>query len=173
MSKIVFRFSVITEAVSKSIATQTAEIVAGEFSKARQELINDSPQGVSEQQGRPSLSKSWVLASGTKNGEFRAQITNEAPNALYRLEGRRGGKAPPLRAILEWVRLKLKPGKKAEFPIAKKIRKNIAQKGTVRSKRNFKQFDPKTGDPAKNGAIDKAKQRITKRLLKLSKTIFK
>ena len=151
-------FNVDTEI--KQLQQQIIDIVDDELLKAVEDLQRNSPVGVTQE-----LKNSWEI-SGTsiQQGEVTCTITNTASNALNRLEGRKPGRQPPSSALEEWVSKKLKVSGKRLKSVAFLVARKIGREGTQSSKRNFKQFDPATGQPVKNSAIDRALTRIEKKL---------
>jgi len=142
------------------------DIIEDEFVKAVADLQRNSPVGASDSIGEPSLKNSWDIETiRDLGGEIVVNVVNPVQAALNRLEGRKAGKRPPSDALIPWVKFKLqiKEDKKAKS-VAFLVARKIGREGTQRSKRNFKEFDPVTGQPVKNGAILRAITRIEKRI---------
>jgi hypothetical protein len=75
------------------------------------------------------LKSGWDIEAPRKETcslQINAKITNDAPNALYRIAGRGPGKLPPYQPIYQWASAKGFPEK------AQAIRRNIAKHGTLR-----------------------------------------
>lgn len=135
-------------------------IIDEEMLKAVVNLEKNSPVGVTG-----DLKSGWDLKPvAFVNNEFLIRITNDTPFSLNRLEGRKPGKMPPSSALESWVALKLRVPAKEVKRVAFLVARKIGKEGTNRSKRNFKEFNPVDGQPAKNGSIDRAIQKIAKRL---------
>lgn len=141
-------------------------IFEDEFLKAVDDLQRNSPVGVSSQIGEPSLKESWDLSiTDDPRGDFTINISNKAIASLFRLEGRGPGKFPPVGSLDDWVKIKLSVAPNKVKSVSFLIGRKIAAKGTNRGAyRNFREFNLDTGDPAPNGAIDRAIKRINKRL---------
>lgn len=134
-------------------------IVDEEFLEATINLEKNSPVGVTG-----DLKRGWeVKPTAFVNGEFLVRIINDTPFSLNRLEGRKAGKAPPSSALESWVALKLRVPPKEVKRVAFLVARKIGREGTNRSKRNFREFNPVDGQPAKNGSVDRAIKRIIKR----------
>ena len=139
---------------------EVSKIIDEEMLTAVVELEKNSPVGVTGE-----LQKGWDLKpTAYVNNEFLIRIINGTPFALQRLEGRKAGKAPPSSALESWVALKLKVPAKEVKSVAFLVARKIAREGTNRSNRNFREFNPVDGEPAKNGSIARAIKRIEKRL---------
>ena len=144
----------------KQLQQQIIDIVDDELLKAVEDLQRNSPVGVTQE-----LKNSWEISGASiQQGEVICSITNTASNALNRLEGRKPGRQPPSSALEEWVSKKLGVSGKRLKSVAFLVARKIGREGTQSSKRNFKQFDPVTGQPVKNSAIDRALTRIEKKL---------
>ena len=139
---------------------QILQIVQDELSVAVEDLKRNSPVGVTQE-----LKNTWELTTATVNsGEFICSILNNSSKPLNRLEGRKPGRQPPSSALEEWVSKKLKVSGKRLKSVAFLVARKIGREGTQRSKETPKQFDPATGQPVKNSAIDRALTRIEKKL---------
>lgn len=144
----------------KKLQQALLDIVDDELLKAVEDLQRNSPVG-----STGLLKKSWEISGASIfQNEIQCSITNNAPNALNRLEGRKPGRPPPSTALEEWVKFKFRISGKQLKSVAFLVARKIGKEGTQRSKRNFKEFDPVTGQPVKNSAIDRALTRIEKKL---------
>jgi hypothetical protein len=147
----------------KELENQVISTIDDEMLKAVANLERSSPVGATKE-----LKSGWDLVpTRIINGEFIFKVTNSAKNALQRLEGRRAGKQPPSSALEAWVAFKFKLSGKELKSVAYLVARKIGREGTNRSKRNFREFDPATGQPAKNGEIARAIARIDKKLSQL------
>lgn len=145
--------------VSKLIK-KVSIIVDEEMLNAVINLEKNSPVGVTG-----DLKSGWELKpTAFVNGEFLIRVSNTTGFSLNRLEGRKDGRQPPSKALESWVALKLRIPPKEVARVAFLVARKIGREGTNRSKRNFKEFNPATGEPAKNGSIDRAINKIRKRL---------
>lgn len=152
--------------LSGELRTKAFDIIEDEFLVALADLQRNSPVGASDANGEPSLKNSWDIETiRDVSGEIVVNIINPVAAALNRLEGRKQGRQPPSEALIPWVRFKLGINDpKRVRSIAYLIARKIGRKGTVRSNRNFKEFDPMTGEPAKNSAVLRAVARIQKKI---------
>lgn len=141
----------------KGIEGAIAEINTIIYDAALQAVVDlekSSPVGVTKQ-----LRSGWQIDAASDGKDTIVSIVNTASVPLFRLEGRKAGRMPPIEAIRAWAESKGIP----PYLVARKI----AREGTDRSKRNFREFDPATGEPAKNGAIARALRKIKRGLDKL------
>jgi hypothetical protein len=136
------------------IQLKILEIVEKEFQLLLAELQKASPVFTGE------LNKSWSLQinPAATGSEFSAVISNDAENAINRLEGRRPGRQPPSTALETWVQQKLGiPPEKAK-QIAFVVSRKIGQQGSLRNPAIA--FNEQTGEPVPGGIIDQAINRI-------------
>ncbi len=142
------------------LTKKVIQIIDDEMLDAVLKLEKNSPVGATG-----DLKNSWDLKpTKLSGGEFTTEIFNTAPFSLNRLEGRGSGRQPPSKALESWVAAKLGLSGKEVARVAFLVARKIGQEGTIRSKRNFKEFNPATGEPAKNGFVDRAIQKIEKRI---------
>lgn len=152
--------------IKQQLQKQTESVITDRFLNAVAKLEQSSPIGASVTIGEQDLKSGWELdIQGFQAGEFVVQVINKANHSLNRLEGRKSGKQPPIDAIVPWVQFKLKIGDPRQIrQIAFLIARKIGKYGTDRSKRNFKEFDPQTGEFAPNGAVAIAIKQIERDL---------
>lgn len=151
--------------IAANLQQQALDVMTDEYLRAVEELQRNSPVGVSSIIGQPSLKESWDIEANLVGGEVVVRITNNAPAALNRLEGRKAGKFPPPIPLQNWVQYKLNQSDPKKIKaIAFLIGRKISKEGTDRSKRNFRDFDPATGKSAPNSPIARAQKRIIVRL---------
>lgn len=152
--------------IKQQLKSQTQSIIETRFLNAAEKLQKASPVGVSKRLGESDLASGWNLdVIGFSSDEFVVELNNRAPFALNRLEGRKSGKRPPIDALLPWVQFKLNIGSYGKArQIAFLIARKIGKAGTIRSQRNFKEFDPVTGQFAPNSAVAIAIKQIERDL---------
>jgi hypothetical protein len=119
------------------------------------QLQNESPEGAGG-----DLKAGWDIAIGS---DLSLKVTNNAPDALYRIRGRDKGKMPPYgegTELAAWAA-------KYDIP-AYLVARSIARQGTKRFRdgKNWVGID-KSGKPYKGGAVDVASRKLGERLRKI------
>jgi hypothetical protein len=141
--------------LEKSFKSQIKAALEDAALELAEQLQNDSPVGASEE-----LKRGWDISIAS---DLSLKVTNNAPNALYRIRGRKAGKMPPYGPGTELAAWAEKYGIPPYL-----VARSIARQGTQRYRegRNWVGIDER-GKPYKGGAVDLASRELGQRLRKI------